>query len=272
HIDAARSGITQICNTLLSGGNFTPGDLRFGLIAFRDPPPQNPSFIVQEYPFTTDVGSVAENLGGLTATGGGNGPESQSDALSAAYKADWKDEATNIMVLITDSPPHGIGEDGDAFPKGRPLRTSRFWSSVVMNQRWYYVIACEPTLSQYYKRACDFYQGLVKKTGGKAVNLGDLSALPTLIAGSALEAVRNEIYVVKHQAKVRSMANDQKMSASEISQRLHKSFVAAGIQHSTLVVDNMHEQRTHGDQNADIWLNAENFDEAKNNIQEVKYR
>lgn len=62
-----------------------------------------------------------------------------------------------------------------------------------------YVIACEPTLSQYYKRAFDFYQGLVKKTRGKVVNLGDLSILHTLI-GSALEVADSESYVTQYQA------------------------------------------------------------------------
>ncbi|KAG1835989.1 hypothetical protein DFJ58DRAFT_710434 [Suillus subalutaceus] len=274
YINTARNGITQICNTLLSGGKFAPQDLRFGLIAFRDHPPQDLSFIIQEYPFTSDVGSFTSNLGSLTATGGGDGPESQSDALSAAYKADWKDEATKVVVLITDSPPHGIGENGDHFPEGCPLQIDPLRVATRMGKTGItlYVIACEPSLGQSYKRARDFYQGLVKKTGGKVVNLGDLSVLPTLIAGSALEAVDSEIYVAQYQAEVRRMANDQKMSASEILLKLHGNFVAAGIQHTTLVVDNMYEQRAQGDRNADIWFNAENLDEAKNNIQEVKCR
>ncbi|KAG2355712.1 hypothetical protein BDR07DRAFT_1381320 [Suillus spraguei] len=77
-----------------------------------------------------------------------------------------------------------------------------------------YVIACEPTLSQNYKGMRDFYQGLVKKTvlticdRGKVVELSDLSVLPTLIAGSALEAVNSEIYVVKHQTEVCSIYID----------------------------------------------------------------
>ncbi|KAG1769117.1 hypothetical protein EV702DRAFT_705517 [Suillus placidus] len=289
YIDTARNGITQICNTLLSGGKFAAEDLRFGLIAFRDHPPQELSFIVQEFPFTTDFGRFASNLASLTAEGGGDEPDSQTDALSAACKADWKDEATKVVVLITDSPPHGIGEDGDGFPQGCPLQIDPLRVATRMGRAGItlYVIACEPTLSQYYKvrsflyaaasdaslitqRACDFYQGLVKKTGGKVVNLGNLSVLPTLIAGSALEAVDSEIYVAKHQAEVRSMANDQKMNASEISLRLYGNFVAAGMQHSTLVVDNMYEQRTQGEQNVDIWFNAENLHDAKNNIQQVE--
>ncbi|KAG2115603.1 hypothetical protein BD769DRAFT_1487893, partial [Suillus cothurnatus] len=44
------------------------------------------------------------------------------DALSAAYNADWRAEARKIAVLIIDSSPHEIGEDGDAFPQGYPLQ------------------------------------------------------------------------------------------------------------------------------------------------------
>ncbi|KAG2355390.1 hypothetical protein BDR07DRAFT_1493260 [Suillus spraguei] len=44
YINAARSGIHQICNTLLSGGKVTPQDIRFGLIAFHDHPPQEHGF------------------------------------------------------------------------------------------------------------------------------------------------------------------------------------------------------------------------------------
>jgi hypothetical protein len=102
------------------------------------------------------------------------------------------------------------------------------------------------------------------------VNLGDLSILSTLVAGSALEVADSEKYVTQYQAQVRSMANNEKLSAGEISQRLHKNFVTAGAQHSTLVVDNMYEESTQGNPNVDVWFNAENLDEARNKIQEVK--
>ncbi|KAG2747761.1 hypothetical protein P692DRAFT_20875511 [Suillus brevipes Sb2] len=157
----------QICDTLISGGKFAPQDLRFGLIAFRDHPPQDQSFVTQQFPFTTDFGVVASNLAGLVVTGGGDRPEAQSDALSAALKVDWKDNATQIVVLITDSPPHGIGEDGDGFPLECPLQIDPLRVATRMGKAGItlYVIACELTLSQYYKRASDFYAGLVKKTG-----------------------------------------------------------------------------------------------------------
>lgn len=66
---------------------------------------------------------MAANLASLSATGGGDGPEAQADGLYDAVHAQWNPKATKVAVLITDAPPHGIGEAGDGFPKGCPLRT-----------------------------------------------------------------------------------------------------------------------------------------------------
>ena len=57
------------------------------------------------------------NLNRLTAVGGGDGPEAQTAALAAALDMEWIDDAVKMVVLITDAPPHGIGEDGDGFTK-----------------------------------------------------------------------------------------------------------------------------------------------------------
>ena len=57
------------------------------------------------------------NLNRLTALGGGDGPEAQTAALAAALDMEWIDNAVKMVVLITDAPPHGIGEEGDGFTK-----------------------------------------------------------------------------------------------------------------------------------------------------------
>ena len=62
------------------------------------------------------------NLNRLIASGGGDGPEAQTAALAAALNMEWIDNAVKIVVLITDSPPHGIGEVGDGFAES-PDRT-----------------------------------------------------------------------------------------------------------------------------------------------------
>jgi hypothetical protein len=65
---------------------------------------------------------MTQNLAYLTACGGGDGPEAQTAALAEALDMDWAEDAVKIVVLITDAPPHGLGEDYDGFNKS-PDRT-----------------------------------------------------------------------------------------------------------------------------------------------------
>jgi len=58
---------------------------------------------------------MQKNLAGLIATGGGDGPEAQTAALAAALNMEWAENSMKVVILITDSPPHGIGEAGDGF-------------------------------------------------------------------------------------------------------------------------------------------------------------
>jgi hypothetical protein len=120
YIDSARKGISQICTDLISGPQFVPGNVRFGVIAFRDHPPQDRSFATKAFPLTSDPARVAADLASLTAAGGGDGPEAQTDALQGALNAEWNVDAIKVAILITDAPPHGIGENGDGFPDGCP--------------------------------------------------------------------------------------------------------------------------------------------------------
>ena len=58
---------------------------------------------------------MEKNLKSLRASGGGDGPEAQTAALAEALNMEWKEHAAKMVVLITDSPPHGIGEEYDGF-------------------------------------------------------------------------------------------------------------------------------------------------------------
>ena len=70
---------------------------------------------------------MKKNLDGLIASGGGDGPEAQTAALADALNLEWAEGAAKMVVLITDAPPHGIGEDGDGFTES-PDRKSLFCS------------------------------------------------------------------------------------------------------------------------------------------------
>lgn len=58
---------------------------------------------------------MQKNLSSLTAAGGGDGPEAQTAALAEALDMDWAENAIKMVILITDSPPHGLDESGDGF-------------------------------------------------------------------------------------------------------------------------------------------------------------
>lgn len=60
---------------------------------------------------------MQKNLSSLVAAGGGDGPEAQTAALAAALDLNWSEDAIKMVVLITDAPPHGLGESGDGFDK-----------------------------------------------------------------------------------------------------------------------------------------------------------
>lgn len=64
-----------------------------------------------------------KNLSSLYASGGGDGPEAVTAALAEVLNMEWRPNASKMVVLIADAPPHGIGEYGDG--NSIPLRSTR---------------------------------------------------------------------------------------------------------------------------------------------------
>jgi hypothetical protein len=89
-----------------------------------------PHRITKPFRFTSDVAVIQKNLSSLVAAGGGNGPEVQTAAMAAALDLNWAEDAIKMVVLITDAPPHGLGEAGDGFSKSpdrKLLISMLFW-------------------------------------------------------------------------------------------------------------------------------------------------
>lgn len=103
-IDAIRDAIMAFADTIKSDGVRA----RVGLIEFRD------RFIGEEArvlmfagkPFTDDPMSFRKEVSALQATGGGDEPESSLDAVMLALKQPFAADASKIIVLVTDAPPH----------------------------------------------------------------------------------------------------------------------------------------------------------------------
>ncbi|KIK68737.1 hypothetical protein GYMLUDRAFT_36230 [Collybiopsis luxurians FD-317 M1] len=269
YINAARDQISQICIKLKQAGKFRlDSDLRFRLISFRDHPPQDTSYIINENDFTSDVSVLQAQLVRLFASGGGDGPEAQADALDAALNSAWRTDAAKVVVLITDSPPHGVEDDGDGFPDGSPnqLDPARTVSIFADRGITFNVIACEPTLSNYYDKALDFYRGLVAKTpGGQIIPLGNTDAikLQEAIIGLVAHSLDNARLASKYGSKIRDLAQ-AKRSLTDIIADIFSELKQLGVQtHQVAPSDNVYLPNEQGEKNVKIWEKASSLKDAK---------
>jgi hypothetical protein len=116
-IASAQQRMISMIDALLSAGEVS---LRLGIVEYRDHPPQDP-LPSRAYDFTADLDAARVTLNGLTAHGGGDGPESVLDGVLAAVRElAWRPHARRLAVLVGDSPPHGVGARGDGFARGCP--------------------------------------------------------------------------------------------------------------------------------------------------------
>ncbi|KAK2462143.1 hypothetical protein APHAL10511_005841 [Amanita phalloides] len=287
YINRARDEIETTCATLAQKGNLAPGDLRFGVVAFRDYPPQDKTFITkaltpvpgsnpEQVTFTTDPGKVASVLTTLTATGGGDGPEAQSDALQMAVQAQWNTKATKVAILITDSPPHGIGEKGDGFPNapdGTPsqIEPQRMAKAMARLGITLYVVACEPTLSGYYDYARGFYEGLVQITGGRVLELGSTINISQFILGAAIETVDHEAVLSQYSEAVRSLVKqNSNASNAEIAQKLQTQLAAKNVKMRTLNFDNVVPEDSMK-KAAQVWFETDTLKDARAKLKNVNF-
>jgi hypothetical protein len=111
YIDAIKQNMVNFAHDLASNNR----DYRLGLVTFED-------YVVSKYPdcncpyqktMTSDVNQFINWVGTLHASGGGDIPEDQLDALAYASSFPFRPQAQGIVIIITDAPPHHKG-DGSA--------------------------------------------------------------------------------------------------------------------------------------------------------------
>lgn len=94
-IDSVRDNCLYFAD-ILKGSNM---DYRLGLITFSDK-------IEKSFGFVSGVEDFKQKISSIRADGGGDEPENDLDALSAALKFDFRKNAKIVFILITDAPYH----------------------------------------------------------------------------------------------------------------------------------------------------------------------
>ncbi|KAG8995221.1 hypothetical protein FRB94_009330 [Tulasnella sp. JGI-2019a] len=246
-------------------------DLRIGLIAFRDHPPQDHTYITRNFGFSSDPAKVAEQLKGLYASGGGDGPEAVTAALGEALDMDWRPTASKMVVLIADAPPHGIGEYGDGFADGSPdgkdpIQIARMMASKGITL---FFVACEPALSGY-QYATDFYQGITGITSGLMLPLTTANLLAHAIIGSVLENLDMErlIREVGQEVAARILGNNE--SVDDVARALQESLSLRGESTRKVVIKNIYRESPEAKHNVQVWMNAPDLASARPLLKKVK--
>ena len=102
------------------------GTLRVKVIAFRDygcdevPMQESPFYTLPE-----EDGAFNDFVAGITATGGGDGPENALEAIALALKSDWTTggyRRRHAILLFTDAPalPLGARASSPSYPSDLP--------------------------------------------------------------------------------------------------------------------------------------------------------
>lgn len=251
YIHAAQQNILRIVNRIMVPHR---AKVRFGLISYRDHPPQECSYVTKAFPFTADATEMKAYVDTMSAVGGGDGPEAVTAALHDALHLPWRPNATKVIVLIADAPPHGLEPSGDGFPNGDPegrdpLEIAR---RMAANGIACYSVGCEPALGGYCF-ARDFMCTLAEITGGQAVALSSADLLAEVIVNGSAEEIsltRLQREVEEEVARVRAVASQtaEKLSDAECLRR-----ACFGMQQRGVVTEQMSTDGSMQNANRPIW-------------------
>ncbi|MFO0630990.1 MAG: vWA domain-containing protein [Polyangiales bacterium] len=160
--------------------------LRVGVVSYRDHPPQDRTYASKVLPLTDDIETVRRAVEKLTASGGGDGPESVTDGLYDLVRLDWRPSAARAVVWFGDAPPHGVEPHGDAFPEGCPC--GHHWYTQAESCRemgvTVYAIGCLPGIRSFQGAEAVFQQ-VARTTHGVYLPLREASLLVPMIVGAA---------------------------------------------------------------------------------------
>lgn len=135
--------------------------IRFGIVSYRDHPPQDRTYVTRVFDFSARVRDVHDEISRLRPSEGGDTPEAVADGLfDARTKLSWDRDAYKVLLLVGDAPPHGrlynsLSDDyfPDGCPKGfDPCKEVQNLGSEFGSTVFVYVIGCNPLVEKSFKK------------------------------------------------------------------------------------------------------------------------
>lgn len=220
-IESAKQNIENIMQRISSSGT---SKIRFGLVEYRDHPPQDKSFITRKHDFTPDLSTMKSWLTDCSADGGGDTPEAVADALYDVLHLSWRSDATKICVLISDAPPHGLTQP-DNFPQC-PAGHDPVCITFELAKKGVVLYSVGCGLSG---NVMEFFMAIAFKTGGQYVPLSNASNLAEVIIGGAQEEVSLEKWMTEVDEEVqKDLEAGKEIDEEELSRRIHDKMKLKG--------------------------------------------
>lgn len=221
YIDSAKENVEEIMQRISSSGT---SNIRFGLVEYRDHPPQESSFVTQKHDFTPHLSTIKSWLNDCSAKGGGDTPEAVADALYDVLHLSWRSDATKVCVLISDAPPHGLTQS-DNFPQC-PAGHDPVCIASEMAKKGVVLYSVGCGLSG---NVMEFFMAIAFKTGGQYVPLSNATKLADVIIGGAQEEVSLEKLMAEVDEEVQKDLEAEKViDEEELSRRIHEKMKLKG--------------------------------------------
>ncbi len=195
--------------------------IRFGIVSYRDHPPQDRSYVTKYFDFIDNVKRVQKIIADLQPSDGGDTPEAVADGLfDARTKLSWEKDAYKVLLLVGDAPPHGrrynsLGDDYfvDGCPDGHdPIEEVQQLRKDFGTTLFIFICGCNPLVETAFQQIADSVDG------GKYYSLLEAHELPEAIL-KILEGVSN---LIEADRKVLSyyQANDGTFDMGEAASKL----------------------------------------------------
>lgn len=218
-IKAVKDSLSEIVNHITSRTKDL--EIRFGVVSYRDHPPQDRSYVTKFFDFTDSVKRVQKLIADLQPSEGGDTPEAVADGLfDARTKLSWDRDAYKVLLLVGDAPPHGkkyntIGDDYfvDGCPDGHdPIEEVQQLRKDFGAAMFIFICGCNPLVETAFRQIADAVEG------GRYYSLLEAHELPEAIL-RILEGISD---LIEADRKVLSYyeANDGTFDMGETASKL----------------------------------------------------
>lgn len=158
--------------------------IRFGIVSYRDHPPQDRTYVTRIFDFTSNIKTVHKEISKLKPSEGGDTPEAVADGLhDARTRLSWDTNAYKVLLLVGDAPPHGreynsLADDHfpDGCPKGHdPKNEVRELKRIYGTTVFIFVCGCNPLVKESFQSIAQSVEG------GRYYSLQEAQELPNAI-------------------------------------------------------------------------------------------